>query len=114
MSVYLVGAVDIHDHATYARYREGAVKALQAFGGAELLSADDHPYIIEGAQPANHLLLLKFESIEAYRAFHNSDHYQQVIGHRHNASRTPFLMVMRDRATVAADTAEAAAEPIDA
>ena len=94
MSVYLGGAGDIHDPETYARYREVAGAALQGFD-VEIVSVDDHPEMLEGSQPANHLLVVKFPSMERLKAFHASEAYQRIVHHRHAASTTMFLMAMR-------------------
>lgn len=95
MSVYLVGAIEVRDPEGYARYREGVAAALAPFEGLEMLSVDDHPEMIEGAQPANHLFLIRFRSAEQVRDFFASEPYQRVIAHRHGSSEARFLMTMR-------------------
>jgi uncharacterized protein (DUF1330 family) len=97
MTAYLVGAIDIHEPGGYELYRDGARAALKAVEGVELLSTDDHPVMLEGAQPAGHLLFIRFRSLDALQSFYNSEAYQQIIGHRHGSSTTRFLMAMRGR-----------------
>ena len=102
MAAYLVGAIEIHDEEGYARYRAGIAQALAPFLGVSLLSSDDHPDVIEGTQPANHLLLIRFPSAEQVREFFASEAYQQIVGFRHAASEARFVMTMRDPAEVTA------------
>lgn len=97
MAVYLIGAIEIRDEVEYHKYRTGAAAALSHYEGVELLSVDDHPEVLEGTQPANHLLVIKFVSSEQLHEFHGSPAYQAVIGHRHAAAETRFLMAMRGR-----------------
>lgn len=94
MSVYLVGAIDVHDQDLYAKYAEGARAALTPIS-FELLSGDSQPTVLEGTQPAGKLFIFKFNSQEDLDRFFNSEEYQNVIGFRHMASDTKFLMVMK-------------------
>ena len=94
MAAYLVGAVEIHDPKGYERYRDGVAAAIAPFD-CEILSADAHPDVLEGAQPASHLFIVRFASVEECRAFYRSDAYRGIVGFRHAASNTPFLMIMR-------------------
>ena len=98
MSVYLVGAVDIHDAEGYERYRAGVPKAVAPYSdGVEILSADDNPLVLEGTQPANHLFISEFPSLEVLKEFYYSKAYQQVMQYRSSSAVTKFLMVMRGR-----------------
>jgi uncharacterized protein (DUF1330 family) len=94
MSAYLVGAIDIHDPEEYALYQKGAAKALAPFN-AELLSGDEHPKMFEGAQPAGHLFIVKFASIEQMDEFFASEAYSELIPVRHRSSTVRFIMGMR-------------------
>jgi uncharacterized protein (DUF1330 family) len=94
MSVYLVGAIDVHDHEVYKKYSEGAREALSIVP-FEMLSGDSQPRVLEGAQPAGKLFIFKFNSHEDVDKFFKSEAYQKVIGYRHSASDTRFLMAMQ-------------------
>lgn len=95
MAAYLVGAIDVHDAAGYARYRDGALPLIAALGDVELVSGDDHPLLFEGATPANHLFILKFPSLDRARAFMESEDYGRCIPLRHASATTRFIMAMR-------------------
>jgi uncharacterized protein (DUF1330 family) len=98
LGIYIVGAVEIHDHVGYGKYAELAGKAMQEFKDAgfelEALSVDGHPKIYEGIQPADHLMLFKFKSREDYEAFVASETYQEALPLRLASSTTRFMMAM--------------------
>ena len=94
MTAYMLGAIDIHDPEGYAKYRTGTAAAMAAFD-IEILSLDDQPDILEGVQPAGHLFLIKFRSVEDIHAFHKSELYHNIIHHRHASSTARYLMAMR-------------------
>lgn len=95
MAAYLVGAIDVHDEAGYARYRSGAMPLIAAMGDVELVSSDDCPLLFEGETPANHLFILKFPSLDRVRTFMESADYGRCIPLRHASATTRFIMAMR-------------------
>ncbi|ATE65832.1 DUF1330 domain-containing protein [Rhizorhabdus dicambivorans] len=95
MAAYLVGAIDVHDDAGYARYRQGALPLIAALGDVELVSGDDCPFLFEGQAPANHLFILKFPSLDRAKAFMASADYGRCIPFRHASAHTRFIMAMR-------------------
>ena len=95
MAAYLVGAIEIDDPAGYARYRDGVGAVLAGYDGVELLTADGQPDMLEGAQPAGHLFVVRFRSMQQIQDFYRSDAYREIIGHRHGSSQARFLMAMR-------------------
>lgn len=94
MSVYLVLAIDIKDAELYAQYAAGAGEALKPFRPRRI-SVDRNPKLYEGEQPANNLAIIEFESQEKLDEFFASDAYQKVIGIRHAAAETRFIMAMK-------------------
>ncbi|KRB81459.1 hypothetical protein ASE00_15915 [Sphingomonas sp. Root710] len=95
MAAYLVGAIDVHDAAGYARYRAAAMPLIAALGDVELVSGDDNPLLFEGEAPANHLFILKFPSLDRARAFMESEDYGRCIPIRHASAHTRYIMAMR-------------------
>jgi uncharacterized protein (DUF1330 family) len=98
MSVYLVEAIEIHDPDGYRKFSEFSRRALQEFVEAgyefEVLSADHDPKIYEGARPANHLGVFKFNSREDIEAFMALETYQSGLPFRLASSTTRFIMAM--------------------
>lgn len=102
MAVYLVGAFDIHDEAGYARYRAAVSEIREGRDGMQILSTDDRPLMLEGTQPANHLVVVKYASIEAFQRRYESPAYQEAKRFRIESADTRYLMLMRDPETIAA------------
>ena len=94
-AAYMFAALEINDMDEYGVYRQHATKAIAAFPEMSVLSADDHPLMLEGTQPANHLVLARFASVERASEFYDSALYQVATRHRVAASDARFYMVMR-------------------
>lgn len=95
MAAYLLGAIDVRDHEAYEEYRRQAGPLLMAMDGVDILSADDTPDMLEGAQPANHLFIVRFETMDLLRQFYDSDAYGAIKQHRIASSDTRYIMAMR-------------------
>ena len=95
MAAYLLGAINVNDHDGYETYRRQTGPLLMAMKGVEVLSADDAPDILEGIQPANHLFIVRFETMELLHKFYNSDAYSSVKCHRIASGDTRYIMAMR-------------------
>ena len=94
MSVYLLGAVDVKDHAAYEAYQREAAAALAPFD-VEFLAVDPRPVMLEGEQPAGHLFIIRFKTMDDARGFYGSDAYRRARALRHAASETLHLILLR-------------------
>ena len=94
MSAYLLGAINIRDRDGYAAYQQAATAALAPFP-VEFLAVDPAPVVLEGTQPAGHLFVIRFASMDDARAFYDSDAYRRARALRHDAAETLHLMVLR-------------------
>ncbi len=94
MSTYMLGAINIRDRAAYERYQQEALVALAPFA-VEFLAVDPAPVMLEGEQPAGHLFVIRFESMDQARAFYDSDAYRRARAIRQEASETLHLMLLR-------------------
>ena len=81
MAAYFIAQYVVNDPAGYAEYQGGAGPTIQAHG-AELVAFDVAAETIEGTSPGPQTVILKFESVEAAKAWYNSDEYQAVVGKR--------------------------------
>ena len=81
MAGYMVGLGRIHDHERFAQYLEGVVPTVLAHGG-EPLVVDDPAETLEGEASFPRLVVLRFPSKDAARAWHESPEYQEVAQHR--------------------------------
>jgi uncharacterized protein (DUF1330 family) len=80
---YIVITEDVKDPATFAEYGKLAGKAM---AGATLLSFDPSPQPLEGEWHGPQTVLLEFESVEAARAWYESDEYQEALKLRQAAA----------------------------
>jgi uncharacterized protein (DUF1330 family) len=80
---YIVLTEDVKDPAGMAEYGKLARKAM---AGATLLSFDPSPQTLEGEWHGTQTVLLEFESVEAARAWYESEEYQQAAELRQAAA----------------------------
>jgi uncharacterized protein (DUF1330 family) len=80
---YIIITEDIKDPAGMAEY--GKV-ASQAMAGATLLSFDQKPEVLEGEWHGSQTVVLEFESVDAARAWYESDAYQKAAKVRQSAA----------------------------
>jgi uncharacterized protein (DUF1330 family) len=60
--------------------------AREAMGGANVLAVDTAPKVIEGAWHGDQTIVLEFESVDAARAWYESEGYQQAAKLRQAAA----------------------------
>ena len=81
MAAYFVAQYAVNDPALYQEYAAGAGPTMAAAGG-ELVSFDVASETIEGEPPGPQTVIIKFETVEAAKAWYNSERYQAVVGKR--------------------------------
>jgi uncharacterized protein (DUF1330 family) len=57
-----------------------------AMGGVSILAVDTAPEVLEGSWHGNQTVVLEFESVEAARAWYESEAYQNAAKLRHAAA----------------------------
>ncbi len=92
MACYLIANYRITNPEGYKEYSSAVVPVLQR-AGAEILVADYAAEPVEGS-PANVMIVLKFASKEAARAWYESPEYQAIIHLR--TDNTEGSMVFAD------------------
>lgn len=85
MAAYFIAQYVVKNPALYGEYQQGAGPTIAAHGG-ELVSLDVAAETIEGSPPGPQTVILKFEDVEAARAWYQSDDYQAVVGKRLEAT----------------------------
>ena len=81
MAAYFIAQYVVNDPAGYAEYQKGAGPTLAA-AGAELIAFDVAAETVEGTPPGPQTVVIKFETVEAAKAWYESDGYQAVVGKR--------------------------------
>lgn len=80
---YVILTEDIKDPAGMAEYGK---LAMQAMDGATIVAVDQKPQVIEGEWHGSQTVVLEFESVDAARAWYESDAYQEAAKVRQAAA----------------------------
>ena len=89
MATYLVVNYRVTDAEGMAKYREAVIPQLME-AGCEFLVVNDDAEVIEGS-PSPTVIVLKFESVEAAKAWYNSPEYQAIKPLRLNATTDSWM-----------------------
>ena len=94
-SVYLVANIaEITDRETYATYEAGFMPLLTKHGGA-LVAVDESSQSLEGENAlGGRMVILKFPTEAAAKAWFNDPDYQALAQHRRAASSINFLQLV--------------------
>ncbi len=91
MAAYFVALGRIHDQERFAKYLEGVMPTLAAHQ-AEPLVVEDTAEVLEGDAAFPRLIVIKFASKDAARAWYNSPEYQAAAEHRRASSDHVFYL----------------------
>lgn len=92
MSAYLIVRVTVTDWDKYREYMKLTPSLIEQHGGKFLVRGGDL-VTLEGEAETNRVVLLEFPSMEAAKAFYNSEGYQQAIAVRAEAATAQFVAV---------------------
>ncbi len=87
---YVILTEDIKDPAGMAEYGK---LAMQAMDGATIVAVDQKPQVIEGSWHGSQTVVLEFESVEAARAWYESEGYQKAAKVRQAAADCNAVIV---------------------
>jgi uncharacterized protein (DUF1330 family) len=77
MAAYVIYQAEVTDPEQYARYREKSTPAVLAAGGEFLVRGGDVE-LLEGEPPLGRIVIAKFPSMEAARAWYDGETYRQA------------------------------------
>ena len=89
---YFIITEDIKDEDGMNAYSGRAFPTILQRGG-KLIVAERNAEVLEGRWHGNQTIVLEFDSVDAARAWYNSDAYQAVIGQRHAAADSNAVIV---------------------
>ena len=78
---YIIFTEDIRDQAGIDAYASKAIPSLMQAGG-RVVVADPAPVVLEGEWHGPMTIVLEFDSVDAARAWYESDDYQAIRGER--------------------------------
>jgi uncharacterized protein (DUF1330 family) len=82
----------VHDPATYERYKAGAPALVHKHGG-EYLVRGGPMTVFEGAWNPARLVVLRFPTMEAAKAFFDDPEYRPLKALRQGSTRSNMLVV---------------------
>lgn len=89
---YVILTEAIRDPAGMGAYSKASSRSL-AQSGASVLSVDGEPQVLEGDWHGDRTIVLEFESVDAARAWYNSEEYQAALPLRQAAARTNAVIL---------------------
>ncbi|GAA0841510.1 MAG: DUF1330 domain-containing protein [Cupriavidus sp.] len=89
---YIIAYVDVTDPQQYEQYKVLSTRAMQAHG-AEVLVRGGKTEPLEGQWAPTRVVMLKFPSYAAARAFYDSEEYLAARKSREHAARMNMIVV---------------------
>lgn len=92
MSAYIIADVDVTDPQQYEEYKRWSSAAIQAHG-AEVLVRGGAVTVLEGDWQPSRVVVLRFPTVAAARAFHDSPEYRRAREARAGAAVMRMIAV---------------------
>jgi uncharacterized protein (DUF1330 family) len=91
MTVYVIVQLKMTDRDAYDRYQARFFDVFRKFNG-RLLSADEHPAVLEGTWERDKLVLMSFPDAAAFHAFADSPDYLEIAKDRKAGAQAIVLL----------------------
>jgi uncharacterized protein (DUF1330 family) len=91
MTVYVIVQFKMTNREAYDRYQARFFDVFRKFSG-RLLSADEHPAVIEGAWDRDKLVLMSFPDEAGFRAWADSPDYLEIAKDRKAGAEAVVLL----------------------
>ena len=92
MPVYGIAQIRIDDPVEYQRYIDGFTEIFERYDG-KMLAVDDRADVLEGDWPFTRMVIVCFESKDAFHAWYDSAEYQALMQHRLAASQGTIVLL---------------------
>lgn len=92
MAAYLIADVEVHDPTEYQKYSAGIPALIEKHGG-EILVRGGKCEALEGDWLPSRLVVFRFPSMDAVRAFYNDPAYQPLIQQRQRSAEANLLAI---------------------
>lgn len=92
MKAYVTALIDVQDPVRYADYVKLTPATIAPFGG-KFIARGGRSELLEGAAPANRIVVIEFPSYEQAKAWYDSDGYQVARAIRQSASSGSLVLV---------------------
>jgi uncharacterized protein (DUF1330 family) len=91
MTVYVIVQLNMKDRTAYDRYQARFFEVFKKFSG-RLLSADEHPRVLEGHWGRDKLVLMSFSDEAAFQAWATSSEYLEISKDRKAGAEAIVLL----------------------
>jgi uncharacterized protein (DUF1330 family) len=91
MTVYVIVQLKMTDRTAYDRYQARFFEVFRKFSG-RLLSADEHPRVLEGHWGCDKLVLMSFPDEAAFQAWATSSEYLEISKDRKAGAEAIVLL----------------------
>ncbi len=92
MPAYVVIDIDVNDPETYEEYKKLSKPAIESCGGTYLVRGGTTE-VLEGDWSPSRLVILRFETMDAARAWIDSEGYRHARDMRHRSAKTNMVAV---------------------
>ena len=89
---YFIVTEEIKDEDGMNAYAGKAVPTILQSGG-KLIVVERNAEVLEGEWHGTQTIIVEFDSVDAARAWYNSEAYQAIIGERHAAADSNAVIV---------------------
>lgn len=92
MSYYFVANISINDDQEYQKYLDRAGEIFARYNGS-YLAVDNDPELLEGKWNYRRAVLIRFDSREDFKAWYDSEEYQDILKYRLKAADCDTILV---------------------
>ena len=92
MPAYVIARVEVTDPEQYRKYQAESPGAIAAYGG-RFIARGGEVTTLEGAEETRRLVVLEFDSVEAERAWYDSERYTATRALRDGAAHMDMVVV---------------------
>jgi uncharacterized protein (DUF1330 family) len=89
---YVIAEINVTDLEGYRGYGEKAFPVIQQYGG-KFLTRGGQSIHVEGAPPAERVMIIEFESFEQAKKFEYSKEYTDIAPLRHSTSESRIFLL---------------------
>ncbi|MFA5850343.1 MAG: DUF1330 domain-containing protein [Bacteroidales bacterium] len=92
MSYFFVAQIRIYDNIEYQKYIDNAGNIFKKYKG-EYLSVDNTPLLLEGKWDYTRMVLIKFDTMDDFNEWYNSEDYQKILKYRLSAADCDTVLI---------------------
>jgi uncharacterized protein (DUF1330 family) len=92
--VHFIAHFTVTDADTYRVYEKGFFPILKRYG-AQFLTYDDAPTVLEGEWAEGRTVLIRFDSEDELKRWWSSEEYQELATHRHAGTESFSVLYLR-------------------